>query len=46
VSFNQSLYNVDEDDGQAQPVVVLNVRFSIDITVIILSTNTTATGKY
>ena len=33
VSFSQSTYSVDEDDGPAQPVLVLSNPSSTDITV-------------
>jgi len=45
VSFNQSTYSVDEDDGPAQPVLVLSSPSSTDITVQVFSTDGTATGK-
>jgi len=45
VNFNQSTYNVDEDDGPAQPVLVLSNPSSISITISVFSTNGSATGK-
>jgi len=35
VSFNQSTYMVDEDEGPAQPVLVLSNPSSTDITVVV-----------
>ena len=46
VSFNQSTYSVDEDDGPAQPVLVLSDPSSTDITVQVESNDITATGKW
>ena len=45
VSFNQSTYNVDENAGPAQPVLVLSNPSSTDITVQVFSANGTATGE-
>ena len=45
VNFNQSTYNVDEDDGLAQPVLVLSNLSSTDITISVFSTDGSATGK-
>ena len=45
VTFNQSSYNVDEDDGPAQPVLVLSNPSSTDITISVFSTDGSATGK-
>ena len=46
VSFNQSTYSVNEDDGPAQPVLVLSNPSSTDITVqVISSDDITATGE-
>ena len=45
VNFNQSTYNADEDDGPAQPVLVLSNPSSTDITVNVFSTDGSATGK-
>ncbi|XP_065909619.1 uncharacterized protein [Dysidea avara] len=44
MSFNQSAYSVDEDDGPAQPVLVLSNPSSTDITVEVRSNDITATG--
>ena len=48
INFNQSwqsTYNVDEDDGSAQPVLVLSNPSSTDITISVFSTDGSATGK-
>jgi len=45
ISFNQSTYTVDEDDGPAQPVLVLSNPSSTDITVQVRSNDITATGE-
>ena len=45
MSFNQSTYSVDEDDGPAQPVLVLSNPSSTDITVQVRSNDITATGE-
>jgi len=46
ISFEQAAYDVDEDDGPAQPVLVLSNPSSTDITVELLSTDGTAIGKF
>jgi len=46
VSFERSLYSVDEDDGPAQPVLVLSNPSSTDITVQVLGSDGAATGEY
>ena len=45
IDFNQSTYNVDEDDGPAQPVLVLSNPSSTDITISVFSTDGSATGN-
>jgi len=45
VAFDQSTYSVDEDDGPAQPVLVLSNSLSTDITISVFSTDGSATGK-
>ena len=45
ISFSQWTYSVDEDDGPAQPVLVLSNPSSTDITVQVRSNDITATGK-
>ena len=44
--FNQSTYNVTENDGHVQPVVLIGEPLSIDITIQIETINGSATGKY
>ena len=44
--FNQSLYNVNEDAGPVQPVLVISNPSSIDITVQVTNTDGSATGEY
>ncbi|XP_065892782.1 extracellular matrix organizing protein FRAS1-like [Dysidea avara] len=44
VSFEQSAYSYDENNGPAQPVLVLSNPSSTDITVQVLSTDGTAIG--
>jgi len=44
VCFNQSTYTVDEDDGPAQPVLVLSNPLSTDITVQVNNSDDTARG--
>ena len=46
IYFNQSTYIINEDDGPAQPVLVLSNPSSTDITVQVEATNGSATGKY
>ena len=46
VSFNQSIYIVDEDDGPAQPVLVLSNPSSTDITVQVLNEDYGAIGEH
>ena len=45
VNFNQSTYSVSEDDGPAQPVLVLSNPSSTNITILVRNKNKTATGK-
>ena len=45
VTFTQTTYNVDEDDGPAQPVLVLSNPSSTDITVQVRDNANAATGK-
>ena len=44
--FNQSMYNVDEDDGLAQLILVLSNPSSSDITVQVVTEDGSATGEY
>ena len=46
MSFNQSTYSVDEDDGPAQPVLVLSSPSSANITVQMFSIDGSAAGKH
>ena len=45
VAFSQSSYRIDEDDGPAQPVLVLSNPSSTDITVQVRDTQNTATSE-
>ena len=45
INFTQSTYSVDEDDGPAQPVLVLSNPSSADVTISVFSTDGSATGK-
>ena len=45
VSFNQSMYNVDEDEGEIQVVLVLSNPSSADIIVQVVDNSSTALGK-
>ena len=45
LSFSQSTYRVDEDDGPAQPVLVLGNPSSTDVTVQVTDSQDTANGK-
>ena len=45
IKFNQSSYNVDEDGGVVQPVLVLNRQSSTNITVYIRDNSNNATGE-
>ena len=45
VSFEQSTYSVDEDDGPAQPVLVLSNPSSTNIIVQVFNIDGSATGQ-
>jgi len=45
VSFSQSTYNLNEDSGPAQPVLILSNPSSTDITVQVSTSDGTATGE-
>ena len=45
VTFSQSIYSFNEDDGPAQPVLVLSNPSSTDITVQVRDTQIIATGE-
>ena len=44
VTFSQTTYSVDEDDGPAQPVLVLSNPSSTNITVQVITSDVTAKG--
>ena len=44
--LEQLAYNVNEDAGPAQPVLVLNNPSSTDITIQVTTTDGSATGEY
>ena len=44
--FEESAYSVDENDGPAQPVLVLSNPSSMTITVQVTNTDGSATGEY
>ena len=46
VTFNQTTYSVDEDNGPAQPELVLSNPSSTAITVEVTSGGGSATGEY
>ena len=46
IRFDQSTYSVNEDDGSAQPVLVLSKPSSTDVTVQVFNADGTATGEY
>ena len=46
VTFNQSTYSVDEDNGLVQPVLILSNPSSTDITVQVITDDNTATGEW
>jgi len=46
VSFEQSTYNVKEDGGLAEPVLVLSNPSSINVTVQVFNMDGSATGEY
>jgi len=45
ISFNQSTYSVNEDDGPAQPVLVLSNPSSTNITVQVSDIQNTAISE-
>ena len=45
VSFNQSTYTVNESSQQVQPVLVLSKPSSVNITIQVTDTASTATSK-
>ena len=46
VIFSQTTYSVDEDDGPAQPMLVLSNPLTTAITVQVTNTDGSATGEY
>ena len=46
VMFSQSTYNVNEDDGPAQPILVLSNPSEIGIIIQVSNTGGSATGEY
>ena len=46
MTFNQTAYSVDEDDGPAQPTLVLSNPSATDITVEVTTGGGSATGEY
>ena len=46
VSFNQSTYMINENDGLVQAVLVLNNSVATDITLQVITNDITATGEY
>jgi len=45
VSFNQAVYRVDENSGLVQPVLVLSDSSSSITTLLVFTTDGSATGK-
>ena len=45
ISFNETAYSTTEDSGLVQPVLVLSIPSSFDITVQVTDKNSTAIGK-
>jgi len=45
VSFSQSRYSVEEDNGPVQPVLILSEPLSTDVTLQVLGADGTATGE-
>ena len=45
ISFNQSMYSVNENEGSIQPVLVLSNPSSTDVTVQVTDEEGTASGK-
>ena len=46
VMFVETTYSVDEDDGPAQPTLVLSNPSSTNVTIQVNSDGRSATGKY
>ena len=45
VSFSNSSYRIGESDGSVQPMLLLNVLLSTDITVRVFAVNASAAGE-
>ena len=45
VSFSNSSYRIDEGDGSVQPMLILNVLLSTDITVRVFAVDASAAGE-
>ena len=45
MSFDESMYSVNEDDGVVQPVLILSDPLSFDITVEVIVVGGSAIGK-
>jgi len=45
LNFNQSSYNINEDDGVVQPELILSNPSSTEFTVQVISNSITAVGK-
>ena len=46
VNFDQSMYSIDENSGPVMITVVLDEPPSTDITVVVFTTDGSATGKH
>ena len=44
--FNQTVYSIDENTGPVQPVLVLSILSSFNISIEVFDTDGTATGEY
>ena len=45
VQFNQSIYNISENDESIQPILILSSPLSRDITIQVKTNDSNATGK-
>ena len=45
ITFNQSTYSIMENAGLVQPVLLLSMSLSTDITIQVTSVDVTATGE-
>ena len=46
VNFDQSMYSIDESSGQVSITAFLDKAPSTDVTVVVFTTDVTATGKH